>query len=139
MELLLFIFVYLVPIYCLWLWGKRKDELTKVVDKMEAEYTATASIIAPEIGREGDLESCRKVITSVLNGVYNVDTTNRLSEIILERAFSREDYVTFSRIVFEGVIAQIEYEQDSPITPRQRKKISSIMFRKRNIDEMIWQ
>ena len=142
MELLLFIFViYLVPIYCLWLWGKRKDELTKVIDKMEAEYTATASIIAPEFGREGDcdLESCRKVITSVLNGVYNIDTTNRLSEIILERAFSREDYVTFSRIVFEGVIAQIEYEQDSPITPRQRKKISSIMFRKRNIDEMIWQ
>ena len=139
MELLLFIFVILVPIYCLWLWGKRKDELTKVIDEMEAEYTATASIIAPEIGSKGDLESYRRVITSVLNGVYNVDTTNRLSEIILERAFSREDYVTFSRIVFEGVIAQIEYEQDSPITPRQRKKISSIMFRKRNIDEMIWQ
>ena len=130
MELLLFIVIYLVPIYCLWLWGKRKGELTKKIDKMKAKYTATASLIANDIGSGGcELESCREVITSVLNRVYHVDTTNRLSEIILERAFSRGGYVTFSSVVFEGVIAQIEYEQDSPITPRQRKKISSIMFR----------
>ena len=78
MELLLFIFLILVPIYCLWLWGKRKDELTKVIDEMEAEYTATASFIAPDMGREsGDMrrnvEDCRRVITSVLNEVYIIN------------------------------------------------------------------
>ncbi len=139
MELLLFILIFSVPIYCLWIWGQRKDELTQQIDRMAAAYTATASIIAPDINGEGNLESYRRVIIYVLNRAYNANAADKISEIILERVFNREGHVAFSRIVFEGVLAQIEYEQDSPITPRQRKKISSIMFRKRNIDELIWQ
>ena len=139
MELLLFILIFSVPIYCLWIWGQRKDELTQEIDRVAAAYTATASIIAPNINREGDSESCRRVIIFVLTEAYDADIADRICEVILERASSREGRIGFSKIIFEGVLAQIEYEQNRPITPRQRKKISSILFRKRNIDELIWQ
>lgn len=144
MELLLFILIYAVPIYCLWIWGQRKYELTKKIDRMAAKYTATASIIAPDIYREGgdmrgNVEDYRRVVIYVLNRRYNADTADKISEVIFERVSNLEGYLTFSRIVFEGVLAQIEYEQDRPITPRQEKKISNIMFRTRNIDELIWQ
>ena len=134
MELLLVILIYAIPIYCLWIWSQRKYELTKKIDRMKGKYTAVVSIIAPDMGREsGDMrryvEDYRRVIIYVLNRRYDADTADKISAVILERVSNREGYLTFDMIILEGILAQIEYEQDRHITPRQRKKISNIMFR----------
>lgn len=140
MELLFFTLLFFaLPIYVLWQWGKRKDELTNRIDKMVAKYTAIASIITPDIQGENDWNSYRKVVSHVLNRAYNAKTANRISEIIFERVSRRDRSVMFRDIYFEGVIAQMEYEDNKHMTKRQRNKISNIMFRVRPIDEYIWQ
>jgi len=138
MELLLVILIYAIPIYCLWIWSQRKYELTKKIDRMEGKYTSGASTIAPDLFREGgdmrrNVEGYRRVIIYVLNRRYDADTADKISEVILERVSNIEGYLTFSMIILEGVLAQIECEQDRPITPRQRKKINNIMFRNRQL------
>ena len=96
MELLFFTLVFFaLPIYVLWQWGKRKDELTNRIDKMVAGYTATASIITPDMQGENDWDSYRKVVSDVLNRAYNAKTANRISEIIFERVSRREGVLCF--------------------------------------------
>lgn len=87
---------------------------------MVGAYTATASLIAPNLHRNNDLNEYEKVIASVLNRDYNKRTTDRLSKIIMDRYSSRYDEtkgfpiekqgVFFQGLILEGVIAQMEYE-----------------------------